>query len=50
MPYFSVLKKAVIIGSGFAGLSDSCFIAKSGWEVTVLEIQSTPGGRARQLK
>jgi phytoene desaturase len=44
------LKKAVIIGSGFAGLSAACFMAKDGWDVTVLEKQSTPGGRARQLK
>ncbi len=50
MPYFSTLKKAVIIGSGFAGLSAACFMAKAGWEVTVLEKQSTPGGRARQWK
>jgi len=46
--YFRTLKKAVIIGSGFAGLSAACFMAKSGWDVTVLEKQSTPGGRARQ--
>jgi len=44
------LKKAVIIGSGFAGLSAACFMAKAGWNVTVLEKQTTPGGRARQLK
>jgi len=44
------LKKVVIIGSGFAGLSAACFLAKAGYEVTVLEKQSTPGGRARQLK
>jgi phytoene desaturase len=44
------LKKAVIIGSGFAGLSAACFMAKAGWHVTVLEKQKTPGGRARQLK
>ncbi len=44
------MKKAVIIGSGFAGLSSACFMAKAGWNVTVLEKQSTPGGRARQLK
>lgn len=48
--YFSTLKKAVIIGSGFAGISAACFMAKAGWHVTVLEKQSTPGGRARQLK
>ena len=44
------MKKAVIIGSGFAGLSAACFMAKAGWQVTVLEKQATPGGRARQLK
>ncbi|MBK8611239.1 MAG: phytoene desaturase [Chitinophagaceae bacterium] len=44
------MKKAVIIGSGFAGLSAACFMAKAGWQVTVLEKQATAGGRARQLK
>jgi len=44
------LKKAVIIGSGFAGLSAASFMAKAGWDVTVLEKQSTAGGRARQIK
>ncbi|MBL0145269.1 MAG: phytoene desaturase [Chitinophagaceae bacterium] len=43
------MKKVVIIGSGFAGLSAACFLAKAGCKVTVLEKQSTPGGRARQL-
>ena len=42
-------KKAVVIGSGFAGLSAASFMAKAGWAVTVIEKQSTPGGRARQL-
>jgi phytoene desaturase len=44
------LKRVVIIGSGFAGLSAAAFMAKAGWEVTVLEKQNAPGGRARQLK
>ncbi len=44
------MKKAVIIGSGFAGLSAACFLAKAGYDVTVLEKQHTAGGRARQLK
>ncbi len=44
------MKRVVIIGSGFAGLSAASFMAKAGWDVTVLEKQSTPGGRARQLK
>jgi phytoene desaturase len=45
-----VSKKAIIIGSGFAGLSAACFMAKGGWQVQLLEKHSTPGGRARQLK
>ena len=44
------MKKAVVIGSGFAGLSAACFLAKAGYDVTVLEKQHTAGGRARQLK
>lgn len=42
-------KKVGVIGSGFAGLSAACHLAKAGHEVTVLEKNSTPGGRARQL-
>ena len=43
-------KSVIVIGSGFAGLSAASFMAKEGWEVTVLEKNATPGGRARQLK
>jgi phytoene desaturase len=43
-------KKLIVIGSGFAGLSAASFMAKAGWQVTVLEKHATPGGRARQLK
>ena len=41
------MKKAVVIGSGFAGMSAACFLAKSGWKVTVLEKLDQPGGRGR---
>ncbi|HEU4861170.1 MAG TPA: phytoene desaturase family protein [Chitinophagaceae bacterium] len=40
----------IIVGSGFAGLSAASFMAKAGWDVTVIEKNGTPGGRARQLK
>jgi len=40
----------IIVGSGFAGLSAASFMAKAGWKVTVIEKNSGPGGRARQLK
>ncbi|MFY7965078.1 MAG: phytoene desaturase family protein [Chitinophagaceae bacterium] len=43
-------KSAIIIGSGFSGLSVACFLAKAGWQVRVIEKNATPGGRARQLK
>lgn len=43
-------KTAVVIGSGFAGMSLASFLAKNGWQVTVLEKHDQPGGRARQLK
>jgi phytoene desaturase len=40
----------IIVGSGFAGLSAASFMARAGWKVTVIEKNSGPGGRARQLK
>lgn len=44
------MKKVVIIGSGFAGLSAAAFMAKAGYAVTILEKNAQPGGRAAQLK
>jgi phytoene desaturase len=43
------LKKAVIIGSGFSGLSAASFLARYGWAVTIIEKHNLPGGRARQF-
>ncbi len=43
-------KKVIVIGAGFAGLSAASFLAKAGYQVTVLEKHHQPGGRARQLK
>ncbi len=43
-------KSVIVIGSGFAGLSAASFMAKAGWDVTVIEKNDGPGGRARQLK
>ena len=43
-------QQAIVIGSGFAGMSAASFLARSGWEVTVFEKHEQPGGRARQLK
>ncbi|MDQ6890045.1 MAG: phytoene desaturase family protein [Bacteroidota bacterium] len=44
------MKKAIVIGSGFSGLSSASFLAKQGWEVTVIERHDIPGGRARKLE
>jgi phytoene desaturase len=44
------VKKVAVIGSGFAGLSAACHLAKAGFEVTVFEKNSSPGGRARKFE
>lgn len=43
-------KKVIIIGAGFSSLASACYLAKYGFEVTVLEKNAQIGGRARQLK
>jgi phytoene desaturase len=43
------VQKAIVIGSGFSGLSVASFLARDGWNVTVLEKHSIPGGRARKM-
>ncbi|WP_088341878.1 phytoene desaturase family protein [Robiginitalea sediminis] len=42
-------KRVAIIGSGFSGLSAACYLAREGHQVTVLEKNEQPGGRASQL-
>ena len=44
------MKKVVVIGAGFSGLAAACCLAAKGFEVTVLEKNEGPGGRARQFK
>jgi phytoene desaturase len=43
-------KKVTIIGAGFSGMSAASFMAREGWDVTVIDKNATAGGRARQLK
>ena len=38
---------ALVIGSGFAGLAAAASLARKGYEVTVVEKNAEPGGRAR---
>lgn len=42
--------KAVVIGSGFAGMAAACCLAQAGLSVTVLEKNDQIGGRARVWK
>ena len=44
------MKNITVIGSGFSGLSAAAFLAKDGYSVTLLEKNSTVGGRARLFK
>lgn len=44
------MKKVIVIGSGFAGLSAASFMARAGWQVSVIEKHSIPGGRARRFE
>lgn len=44
------MNKVSVIGSGFAGLSTAAVLAKDGFDVTVFEKNSLPGGRARKFE
>jgi phytoene desaturase len=44
------MTRVAIIGAGFSGLSTACFLAKEGFKVTVLEKNTTAGGRARKFE
>jgi phytoene desaturase len=40
-------KKVIVIGSGLSSLSAACYLAKSGYQITVLEKNNQIGGRLR---
>lgn len=44
------MKKVGVIGSGFSGLSAAACLAKTGFDVTVLEKNNELGGRARKFE
>jgi phytoene desaturase len=44
------MKKIAVIGAGFAGLSAATCLAKEGYDVTLLEKNSSAGGRARKFE
>jgi phytoene desaturase len=40
---------AIVIGAGIGGIATAARLAKNGYQVTVLEKESTPGGRCNQI-
>lgn len=42
-------RKVTIIGSGISSLSAACFLGREGFDVTIIEKNSSIGGRARQF-
>lgn len=44
------MKKVSVIGSGFSGLAAATVLAKKGFDVTVFEKNTLPGGRARKFE
>ena len=44
------MNKAIIIGSGLGGLSTALRLSKKGYDVTILEKHSTPGGRLNVIQ
>lgn len=45
-----IKKKIVVIGAGISGLSAACYLAKAGYDVTIVEKNNHTGGRIRLLK
>lgn len=43
-------KKIIVVGAGFAGLAAAASLAQKGHQVTILEKNEGPGGRARQYQ
>jgi phytoene desaturase len=43
------MKPVVVIGAGLAGLSAACYLTGRGYDVTVIEREEQPGGRAGVL-
>ncbi len=44
------VKKVIVIGAGFSGLSAACCLAQKGFDVTVLEKNNETGGRGRKAE
>ena len=44
------MKKIIVIGAGLGGLAASCRLAKSGFDVTILEKNETVGGKVNSVE
>lgn len=44
------MKKVIVIGSGFAGIASATCLADKGYDVTIIEKNKVPGGRARKFE
>lgn len=44
------MKKVIVLGSGFSSLASACYMAKAGYDVTVIEKNEQIGGRASMLE
>ena len=43
------MNPVVVVGAGLAGLSAACYLTGRGYDVTVVEREEVPGGRAGVL-
>ena len=43
-------QKVIVLGAGYGGLTTACLLAKKGFDVTLLEKNSSVGGRGRMFK
>jgi len=44
------MKKVIIVGGGIAGLSAGIYAMQSGFDVTILEMHTIPGGNCTSWK
>jgi len=42
-------RKALVVGAGVGGLTTAILLAKNGYQVLVVEKNSSPGGRCQRL-